>query len=566
MSTTLRSLLIALLLLGIIPAVFAFESTLTFQGGTAIPESDMDSEFNYNFAGGISWEAWVKDYLSLGLNPYFGNLRTKSLDATKTGRGFRSSVEGIDLFLKLRPTRLLALNFSDEAVINRISPFVAIGAGPAHHGSDLYNYVDGAQSQAGKRLNKYIFVAPHLAGGISMLTKWNFNVDLGLKYEYTSTDMIDGDELIDDINDGYYLPYVGIGFNFGTFKDSDGDGIEDKNDKAPNDPEDFDGYMDGDGAPDPDNDGDGILDIYDGAPNEAEDMDGYKDNDGIPDLDNDGDGIMDAYDKAPNQAEDFDNFQDGDGAPDLDNDGDRIPDNKDKAPGTDETLRMGIDTMETYNGYQDEDGVPDVVPETPKPTDLDSDGDGIPNSLDKAPYDAEDIDGFQDNDGAPDPDNDGDLIPDLRDGAPGTDETVKNGIDTKETYNDYMDEDGIPDVPPVQAALEEDLFLHVVHFEVSKDLLTQEDRTFLNRVAESMKKLPKVRIQIQGHTDNTGSDKINIPLGENRAKVVRDYLVAQGIDSKRLEIKGFSSTKPIDTNDTPEGRAKNRRADMVVIK
>lgn len=416
MGRIIRYLLIAFVLLGLYPALLAFDSTLTFQGGTAIPESDTDGEHNYNFSGGVSWEAWMKDYISLGLNPYFGNLRTKSLDDNGLGRGFRSSVEGVDLFMKLRPTRYLALNFSDEAVINRISPFVTAGFGVAHHGSDIYKYTP-AQQHVGTRINDYMFVLPHLSAGLSFLTKWDFNIDLGLKYEHTTTDRIDGIENPDGIMDGYYLPYIGIGINFREVKDTDGDGIPDKRDKDPYNPEDFDGFEDEDGIPDPDNDQDGIPDV------------------------------------------------------------------RDKAPGTDETVRQGIDTKETYNDFEDEDGVPDVAPK-----------------------------------------------------------------------------------PVEEAVMEEDLKLHVVHFEVNEDVLTKEDKEFLGRVAASMKKLPKTRILIQGHTDNTGGDAINVPLSLNRAKVVKEYLVSLGIAADRMEVKGFSSEKPIDTNDTPEGRAKNRRADMVIIK
>ncbi len=108
-----------------------------------------------------------------------------------------------------------------------------------------------------------------------------------------------------------------LNFNFTGPKDSDGDGILDKYDKCPNEPEDFDGYQDDDGCPDPDNDGDGIPDIKDKCPNKPEDKDGYQDDDGCPDLDNDGDGIPDTKDKCPNKPETFNGYQDDDGCPDV---------------------------------------------------------------------------------------------------------------------------------------------------------------------------------------------------------------------------------------------------------
>jgi hypothetical protein len=99
--------------------------------------------------------------------------------------------------------------------------------------------------------------------------------------------------------------------------DSDGDGIPDYEDACPRLAEDFDGYQDSDGCPDPDNDGDGIPDVIDGAPDLPEDFDGFEDEDGIPDLDNDSDGIVDTRDMCPNEAEDLDGFEDEDGCPDM---------------------------------------------------------------------------------------------------------------------------------------------------------------------------------------------------------------------------------------------------------
>jgi outer membrane protein OmpA-like peptidoglycan-associated protein len=166
----------------------------------------------------------------------------------------------------------------------------------------------------------------------------------------------------DDENSYALTGSAGLSFYFGANKDTDKDGILDKNDADPKRPEDFDGFQDEDGAPDDDNDGDGILDLNDKAPNEAEDKDGFQDDDGVPDTDNDGDGVLDVNDKDPNNAEDVDNFQDSDGAPDPDNDGDGIMDKDDKCPGTDDTVASGKNTKETFNGYKDDDGCPDKKP------------------------------------------------------------------------------------------------------------------------------------------------------------------------------------------------------------
>lgn len=109
---------------------------------------------------------------------------------------------------------------------------------------------------------------------------------------------------------------AGFTYYFGGSRDFDGDGITNKLDKCPKQPEDKDGFQDDDGCPDPDNDGDGIPDVVDKSPMQAEDMDGYMDTDGAPDPDNDGDGIPDVQDECPNEPETMNGYADKDGCPD----------------------------------------------------------------------------------------------------------------------------------------------------------------------------------------------------------------------------------------------------------
>ena len=74
------------------------------------------------------------------------------------------------------------------------------------------------------------------------------------------------------------------------------------------------------------------------------------------------------------------------------------------------------------------------------------------------------------------------------------------------------------------------------------------------------------RVEIGGHTDNVGADGFNKRLSEQRAKAVKDYLMQNGIDAKRLIIRGYGKSKPIASNKTEEGRQKNRRVEFKFIK
>ena len=191
-----------------------------------------------------------------------------------------------------------------------------------------------------------------------------FNLDLGfrvlaidkLSFNASAGMNVSLSDYLDDVaaagkNDSYLTFMFGISYSPFSTADPDNDGLKGNEDLCPDEPEDFDGFQDDDGCPDPDNDGDGILDELDKCPNQPEDKDGFQDDDGCPDPDNDNDGIEDEFDKCPDVAEDFDGFADRDGCPDYDNDGDGIPDSVDNCPNVPETL----------NGINDDDGCPDSV-------------------------------------------------------------------------------------------------------------------------------------------------------------------------------------------------------------
>jgi outer membrane protein OmpA-like peptidoglycan-associated protein len=185
--------------------------------------------------------------------------------------------------------------------------------------------------------------------GTEIVASENWSFDLGVRYHYLLGQDKDSVGLSTfwgpdhvDANKAMIEGLVGVNYAFGS-TDRDGDGIPNDRDAAPDEPEDFDGYRDDDGAPDPDNDNDGVPDVDDLAPDDAEDRDGFEDEDGVPDPDNDGDGILDADDRCPDVAEDVDGFQDGDGCPDPDNDGDGVLDADDRCPGTPAGVEVDAD-------------------------------------------------------------------------------------------------------------------------------------------------------------------------------------------------------------------------------
>ncbi len=99
-------------------------------------------------------------------------------------------------------------------------------------------------------------------------------------------------------------------------------------------------------------------------------------------------------------------------------------------------------------------------------------------------------------------------------------------------------------------------------FESGSDKISQDTYESLNIVASFLKENPEVTVRIEGHTDSTGSKVFNQKLSENRAKSTAKYLIEQGVEKTRISTKGYGPSKPIATNETKEGRAKNRRTEL----
>jgi outer membrane protein OmpA-like peptidoglycan-associated protein len=95
--------------------------------------------------------------------------------------------------------------------------------------------------------------------------------------------------------------------------------------------------------------------------------------------------------------------------------------------------------------------------------------------------------------------------------------------------------------------------------------LNTEFNSVLNKVAETLREYDKTVIEVAGHTDSTGSDQYNQQLSERRASSVAQYLSAQGVPSARMVTVGAGEAHPVASNDTPDGRAQNRRVEITIV-
>ena len=330
-------------------------------------------------------------------------------------------------------------------------PYIKVGGGYTAYESRFDDKEGGFKALAGGGIN--FWFTDHL--GVNLQTGYHHG------FQKNGTD--------------YFQHSAGIVIKFGA-KDTDKDGIPDKDDACPDvaGPKEFNGC--------PDTDGDGIPDKDDACPDVA----GLKEFNGCPDTD--GDGIADKDDACPEVA----GLKEFNGCPDTDGDG--VPDKDDKCP--------------DVAGPAENGGCP--WPDT--------DGDGVLDKDDQCVNEA----GPASNNGCPEPND-----------------------DDQKRLNQYA---------------------KTILFDTGKASIKFESAEILSQIINVLKKFPKSRFRIEGHTDSTGKRAKNITLSQNRADAVKIYLIQGGIASDRLESIGYGPDKPIASNKTRKGRELNRRVEINLIK
>ena len=123
----------------------------------------------------------------------------------------------------------------------------------------------------------------------------------------------------------------------------------------------------------------------------------------------------------------------------------------------------------------------------------------------------------------------------------------------------------LSNVDVVELSVGDALVLQNIHFEYNSSALTEDSQAGIQVLADFLKRNPELRVELAGHTDDVGSAAYNLKLSSERAEVVREALIAKGIEAIRLTAKGYGDTRPLYPNDGEERRAMNRRTEMIII-
>ena len=412
-----------------------------------------------------------------------------------------------------------------------------------------------------------------LGFGFEVFPVEQVGIDLGFRGYYPFLD--DEASYVLDTLVGFAEVSLRLNFYYGGVRDSDKDGVDNKDDQCPHTP--FGAAVDEYGCP-VDSDGDGVFDGLDQCPDtpveavvdaagwpSARDADGVHDgvdecsntptgarrgNTGSP-VASDKDEVPDHSDSCPNTPTGA--LVDSKGCP-LDSDGDGVYDGIDKCPSTPMGTQVNEFGCPKTKADSDGDGViddNDRCPGTPRGArvdeygcPVDSDKDQVPDFKDNCPKTPEGC--IVDSDGCP-LDGDGDGVCDGVDQCPNTPSEVE------------VKSDGCPRVKKLKKG--ESIRVRV-YFETGKWDITPQGAKDLEGAFQTLKAYPEMRVEVEGHTDSRGTEQYNRELSIKRAQSVKSWLVSRGIASSRLETIGYGESRPVDTNETPEGRANNRRIEF----
>jgi outer membrane protein OmpA-like peptidoglycan-associated protein len=502
---------------------FALSSMMMLQGASA---QSTQGRWAFGLSGGGNY--WVNDlnqqkigpggqlFIRYGLAPWFSIGLSGGMDVLKANQ----SPALADLpytYLKLNAYPFALQGWFHLMPGSSFSPYIRLGGGNMAYQRKTVNNAPAPDD------GTYSALIIPVGVGFETFTSRNlsFMLDLG------ATSMPDDIDLRpNDSPDGYLSARVGIVWypGSGDGDDADGDGLTAGQERRlgtyPDNPD-----SDGDGLPD----GEEVKRYHTNPLRSDTDSDGLSDADEVKKyktdpirFDSDGDGLSDGdeilkYNTDPMR---------------VDTDGDGLADG-------DEVLKLKTDPLKVDT---DGDGLSDwdeVKVYHTDPANPDSDGDGI--------IDGEEVMKYKTNPLKVDTDGGG-----MIDGA-----EIIRGTNPLNPKDDVVKE-------TIILERGKSVVMDGVNFTTGSATLTRESEDILERAFTALAANPEIKVEIGGYTDNVGNKTANEKLSQRRADAVRAWFIAKGIAASRLTAKGFGMKDPIDSNATPEGRAKNRRIEFHV--
>ncbi len=470
-------------------------------------ENDKFSFDNYTMSwlleGFVGFE--LMPVLELDINAGYGSYAGFQLNYVGY---YKSEIIPVNLRFRIAPFDLEGWN-----------PYFYLGGGIMHY-SNKYPELNNSPSPVEVKSDGWAGIFP-LGIGTEIALSDNVLVDISLGGAFSSTTALNNYDGGNNIMDAYYNLGVGLtytGESCSSDRDNDGLG-KCEEEKLGTNPK------------NPDTDGDGLTD--------GEEVRVYKTNPLLADTDLDGLSDFDEvkkYKTDPLKAD-----TDGDGL----NDGEEVLKYK--------TNPLNPDT--------DNDGLKDgeeVIKYLTDPTKADTDGDGLNDGAEVLTYSTNPLNKDTDGDELSDYDEvmtykTNPLVKDTDGGTVDDGVEVKRGTDPLDPSDDVV-KIGVP------------VILDGITFATGKADITPQSENTLRKALKTLQTYPDISVEISGHTDNVGSDASNQKLSERRANAVKDWLVREGINPDRITAVGYGESQPTATNDTPEGRQKNRRIEFKRIK
>ena len=520
------------------------------EGNAIIPQNEFDMSVKGGFRGFFRYgfnDSWRVEF-GAGYVNYAGK--------DFTGAEYATDVVPVDL-------RALWFPFGFE----RVSPYAYLGVGALN-----WNNIKVPKSfsiqwpQKGVEKTGWTLLVP--AGiGVDYAVTENFSLGLTGGFNYTFSDDLnhykDGDPKDVYYNAGLHLLFGGTNIN----KDTDGDGLLDKEELEIYKTDPYKANTDGDGL----NDGDEVLKHKTNPVVADTDGDGLKDGEEINKYgtnalkaDTDGDGLNDGDEVLKHKTDPLK----------ADTDGDKLSDFDEVSKHMTNPLKVDTDG-DTLSDYDE------VMTHKTNPLKADTDGDGLNDAEELNQYKTNplkaDTDGDKLEDGKEltqfktDPlkaDTDGEGLNDFDELMSYKTNPLKTDTDAG-SVNDKVEVDRGTD--PLNAdddviKMNVPMVLEGIVFETGSANISPQSEATLNKAYKTLTAYPEISVEIQGHTDNVGSRAFNMNLSQKRAESVMAWMVAKGIDAGRMTAKGFGPDKPIVPNDSDANKQKNRRIEFVRTK